>query len=175
MTIDQITLLRNQHLKQDADGKPNANATVIVFDGGLSFETDNDPVIWDDKNLLIHEIGVNSLDAAPVETAQTPFRITTGVYDNIHYIEGLYDMKNFTKAVDDLFVKPGLITPEQHTGLLSWANNIRNMGQQATRATPYYTENADIVPMVPNPMKRDDGIETITTPNTGITGKPPKP
>ena len=107
MTKDQISLIREVAQKDDGTGNPLASVLSAIFNDEIMFRNTDDFVIYDDDNELIHAIKANYDNA--IAGAAWPYKICTGFYGNIQFMEGLYDMKNFEKAIDQLFLNTGLI------------------------------------------------------------------
>lgn len=155
MEKDQVSLIKSISLSDDGTGKPLASSLTTVFDDEVAFRNTDDFVIWDDENELVHAIKANS--DSPRSSADSPYKLITGFYGNIQFMEGLYNMTNFKKVVDELFVKTGLINEEKKNMIFEWAANIRNIANVPKSPGPYY----DSVPLVPPhpsvPEVRSDG------------------
>ena len=124
MTPDQIKMIRDYSWKDDGTGQHMAGRLAIVFNNEVCFVDTRDYIIWDDANELVHCIRANSED--PVSQATCPYRITTGMYENAQYLEGLYNMRNFKTAIKEMFLDKGLITEAQQEEILNWADSIRS-------------------------------------------------
>ena len=156
MTKEQISLIRNVAQQDDGTGKPLAGALSAIFNDEIMFRNTDDFLIYDDNNELIHAIKANYDNA--VAGAAWPYKIATGFYGNIQFMEGLYTMASFEKAVDQLFVDTGLIDEEKKEMIMKWANGIHNHALQPIDPGPYYPSVPQIPPMPPRPEVRPDGI-----------------
>ena len=155
MTPEQIKMIRDYSWKDDGTGSHMAGRLAVVFNNEVCFVDTRDYVIFDDDNELVHCIRANSED--PVSQAMCPYRITTGMYANAQYLEGLYNMRNFKTAVKELFVDTGLISEEQQEQIMNWANGIRNQPLDYKAKGPYFKDTVLPVPSDYKPEIRDDG------------------
>lgn len=157
MTKEQLLFLRELHQKDDGTGHHMAGIVSVVFDGGVSYEMNNispegarHMVIWDDANEIVSACCHNT---DFYTQAQQPFKIMSGVYANIHYMEGIYSMKNFIATIEKNFP---MLTADQIAIIKEWANQVRNSVQQP-RALPYYDDNKfNIVPHPNQAINRED-------------------
>lgn len=156
MTADQIKKIRDLNSKDAGDGKRLAGSIAYIFNNEVSYIDSRDFVVCDDDNELIHCIRPNMEN--PVEQARFPFRITTGFYENIQYLEALYDMANFKKALEALLLEPGLITDDQLDQILNWAGGIRNQTAIPKQPGPYFKDTVLPVGHPPVPEIRHDGL-----------------
>lgn len=156
MTKEQISLIRGIAQKDDGTGHPLAAVLSAIFNDEIMFRNTDDFLIYDDNNELIHAIKANYDNA--VAGAAWPYKIATGFYGNIQFMEGLYTMGNFEKAIDQLFVNTGLIDEEKKEMIMKWAAGIRNHAMQPIDPGPYYPTVPQIPPMPPKPECRPDGI-----------------
>lgn len=157
MTVDQVKLIKEAVLKDNGSGKPIADTLSVLFNNEVTFRNSDDFVIWDDANELVHAIKIN-MDG-PRQSAIAPYRIATGCFGNIQFLEGLFTMSNFSKAIDELFVKTGLITDEKREMIMKWADGIRNNMCVPSNPGPYYPEGPMIPPKPPKPdVRPGDGI-----------------
>ena len=156
MTKDQVDLIKSTCLKDDGTGNPTASVFTVLFNDEISFRNTDDFVIWDDDNELVSVIRPN-LDG-PVSSAAWPYKISTGFYGNIQFLEGLYTMSNFEKVIDELFLNTGLITQEKKDMIMKWAANVRNHALVPKNPGPYYPTVPQIPPKPPIPEIRPDGI-----------------
>ena len=156
MTKEQISLIRNVAQQDDGTGKPLAGVLSAIFNDEIMFRNTDDFLIYDDNNELIHAIKANYDNA--IAGAAWPYKIATGFYGNIQFMEGLYTMSNFEKAVDQLFLDTGLIDEDKKEMIMKWANGIRNHAMQPIDPGPYYPSVPQIPPMPPRPEVRPDGI-----------------
>ena len=156
MTREQITLIREVCQKDDGTGNPLASVLSAIFNDEIMFRNTDDFLIYDDENELIHAIKANYDNA--VSGAKWPYKICTGFYGNIQFMEGLYNMKNFETAIDELFVQTGLIDEEKKGMIMTWANKIRNSALVPKAPGPYYDSVPHIPPHPPVPECRPDGI-----------------
>ena len=156
LTRDQVDLIKQTCLKDDGTGNPIAAVFTVLFNDEISFRNTDDFVIWDGDNELVSVIRPN-LDG-PVQSAAWPYKISTGFYGNIQFLEGLYTMSNFEKAIDELFLNTGLITQEKKDMIMKWAANIRNHALVPKAPGPYYDSVQMIPPKPPIPEIRPDGI-----------------
>ena len=159
MTVDQVKMMRDYSIKDDGSGNTMAFSLSAIFNNEITFSNTDHHVIYDDDNALIHCLQPNTDDV--VNQAVAPYKINTGFYDNIQYMEALYTMKNFGTAVKELFLDKGLITQEQYTHIMTWASSIRNAVPDARPV--YYKDNITPVPKVPERMPRKDGVEVVGT------------
>ena len=156
MTKDQISLIREVAQKDDGTGNPLASVLSAIFNDEIMFRNTDDFVIYDDDNELIHAIKANYDNA--IAGAAWPYKICTGFYGNIQFMEGLYDMKNFEKAIDQLFLNTGLIDEEKKEMIMKWASGIRNHALVPKAPGPYFPSVPQIPPKPPIPECRPDGI-----------------
>lgn len=156
MTVDQIKLLRDFNSKDDGTGNRLAGSIACIFNNEISYVDSKDYVIYDDDNQLVHAIRSNSEN--PIEQARFPFRITTGFYDNVQYMEALYNMSNFRKAVQGLLVDTGLINENQKNHILKWAESVRNHTIIPKQPGPYFKDTILPIGHPPVPEVRDDGL-----------------
>ena len=156
MTSEQIKLVKDICLTDDGTGNPKAGVFTVLFNDEISFRNTDDFVIWDDANELIHKITVNF--DGPVSGAAWPYKISTGFFGNIQFLEGLYNMTNFEKVIDEMFLNTGLIDEEKKEMIMKWAENIRNHAMVPTRPGPYFPTVPQIPPKPPIPECRPDGI-----------------
>ena len=156
MTSEQIKLVKDICLTDDGTGNPKAGVFTVLFNDEISFRNTDDFVIWDDANELIHKITINF--DGPVSGAAWPYKISTGFFGNIQFLEGLYNMTNFEKVIDEMFLNTGLIDEEKKEMIMKWAENIRNHAMVPTRPGPYYPSVPQIPPKPPIPECRPDGI-----------------
>lgn len=156
MTVDQIAKMRDYNLQDDGTGKPIATVFSYIFNNELAYVNTKDFVITDDDNELIHAIKPNIED--PVNQARYPFKIMTGFYGNIQYVEALYDMTNFKKVIKDLFTDTGLITEDQESMILKWAGGIRNQTVRPKQPGPYFKDTVLPIPQPPVIERRNDGL-----------------
>ena len=87
MTSEQIKLVKDVCLTDDGTGNPKAGVFTVLFNDEISFRNTDDFVIWDDANELIHKITINF--DGPVSGAAWPYKISTGFFGNIQFLEGL--------------------------------------------------------------------------------------
>ena len=156
MTADQVSMLRDFHLKDDGTGQPLAGSLAAVFNNELAFVNSKDYVVYDDANELVHCIKPNT--EGPIEQARWPFRFMTGYYGNLQYMEAFYDMANFEKAVKGLLTDKGLITKEQEAMIMTWASGIQNHTIVPKQPGPYFKDTVLPVGQAPTPEVRPDGI-----------------
>lgn len=156
MTSEQIKLVKDICLTDDGTGNPKAGVFTVLFNDEISFRNTDDFVIWDDANELIHKITINF--DGPVSGAAWPYKISTGFFGNIQFLEGLYNMSNFEKVVDEMFLNKGLIDKEKKEMIMKWAANIRNHAMVPQHPGPYYPTVPQIPPCPPRPECRPDGI-----------------
>lgn len=156
MTKDQISLIRGICQKDDGTGNPIASVLSAIFNDEIMFRNTDDFIIYDDDNELIHAIKANYDNA--ISAATWPYKICTGFYGNIQFMEGLYNMTNFEKAIDQLFVDTGLIDEEKKEMIMKWASTIRNHANVPKAPGPYYPSVPQIPPRPPVPECRPDGI-----------------
>ena len=156
MTKEQIKLIREICQQDDGTGRPLASVLSAIFNDEIMFRNTDDFLIYDDENELIHAIKANYDNA--VSGAKWPFKICTGFYGNIQFMEGLYDMSNFESAIDQLFVDTGLIDEEKKSMIMKWADSIRNHAMVPKAPGPYHTSVPHIPPKPPVPECRPDGI-----------------
>ena len=156
MTKEQIALIRDYNLQDDGTGKPIADVFSYIFNNELAYVNTRDFVITDDDNELIHAIKPNIED--PVNQARYPYKIMTGFYGNIQYMEALYNMTNFQKTIKEMFLDKGLIDQNQSDMIMNWANGIRNQACIPKAPGPYYKDTIMPVPKPPVPEVRHDGI-----------------
>lgn len=156
MTKDQVAMLRDANLKDDGTGQPKASVFTTVFNDEICFRNTDDFVIFDDANELVHAIKINQ--DGPRSAAALPYKICTGFYGNIQFMEGLYTMSNLEKMVDELFVNTGLIDDKKKKMIMAWAGSVRNHSQVPMHPGPYYKDTPQIVPKPPVPEVRDDGL-----------------
>ena len=164
MTPDQIKMIRDYSWKDDGTGQHMAGRLAIVFNNEVCFVDTRDYIIWDDANELVHCIRANSED--PVSQATCPYRITTGMYENAQYLEGLYNMRNLKTAIKEMFLDKGLITEAQQEEILNWADSIRNQPLDYKAKGPYFKETtlppaSDYKPEI----REDDGIHRAAPTN----------
>lgn len=155
MEKDQVLLVKNTSLSDDGTGKPLADVLTTVFDDEVAFRNTDDFVIWDDANELVHAIKANS--DSPRSAADSPYKLISGFYGNIQFLEGLYNMSNFKKVVDELFVNTGLITEEKKDMIMKWADDVRNHACVPKSPGPYYDTVPKIPPKPSVPEVRSDG------------------
>ena len=156
MTSEQIKLVKDVCLTDDGTGNPKAGVFTVLFNDEISFRNTDDFVIWDDANELIHKITINF--DGPVSGAAWPYKISTGFFGNIQFLEGLYNMTNFEKVIDEMFVNTGLIDQSKKEMIMKWAENIRNHAMVPMHPGPYYPSVPHIPPKPPVPECRPDGI-----------------
>ena len=156
MTKDQISLIKEIAQKDDGTGNPLASVLSAIFNDEIMFRNTDDFVIYDDDNELIHAIKANYDNA--IAGAAWPYKICTGFYGNIQFMEGLYDMKNFEKAIDQLFLNTGLIDEEKKEMIMKWASGIRNHALVPKAPGPYFPSVPQIPPKPPVCECRPDGI-----------------
>ena len=156
MTKDQVSLIRSICQKDDGSGNPLASVLSAIFNDEIMFRNTDDFIIYDDDNELIHAVKANFDNA--VAGAAWPYKICTGFYGNIQFMEGLYNMTNFEKAIDQLFVESGLIDEDKKEMIMKWANGIRNHATVPKAPGPYYPSVPQIPPKPPVPECRPDGI-----------------
>ena len=158
MTKDQVSLIRRVATQDRGDGKPVSFSLSAIFNDEIMFRNTDDFLIYDDDNELIHAIKANVDNYR--SAAMAPYKICTGFYGNIQFMEGLYDMANFEKVVDELFLNTGLIDEEKKEYIMKWANGIRNHYCPPDPPGPYYPTVPMIPPHAPKPPEgcRPDGI-----------------
>ena len=156
MTTDQVKKIRDFNSKDDGTGHRLAGAIVVYYDNEVRFNDACDYVIYDDSNELVHTIRPNTEN--PVEQARFPYRITTGMYDHIQYMEALYTMANFQKAVQGLLVDTGLINEAQKEHIMKWAVGIQNHISIPKQPGPYFKDTILPIGSTPVPEIRDDGL-----------------
>lgn len=156
MTVDQIAKMRDYNLQDDGTSNPIASVFAYIFNNELAYVNTRDFVITDDDNQLIHAIKPNIED--PVNQARYPFKIMTGFYGNIQYVEALYDMNNFKRAVKDLFTDSGLINQDQENMIMKWASGIRNQTVKPKQPGPYFKDTIMPIPKQPVEERRSDGL-----------------
>ena len=156
MNVKQISLMRDLFNKDDGSGNTLAFSSAVVFNNEISFVNTDHFVIFDDANELVSAILPNT--DGPVTGAIAPYKISTGFYDNVQYMEGLFNMANFKTAVKTLFVDTGLIDEEKEKRIMNWANSIRNTVPDPDQV-PYFDETPVIAATPPvAPPARVDGI-----------------
>lgn len=156
MTKDQVKLIKEACLTDDGTGNPVAKVFTILFNDEISFRNTDDFVIWDDENELVSVIRPNF--DGPVQSAAWPYKISTGFFGNIQFLEGLYDMGSFEKIIDSMFVNTGLIDESKKEMIMKWAQNVRNHALVPKAPGPYYPTCPSIPPKPPVPEIRPDGI-----------------
>lgn len=156
MTANQIKKIRDLNSKDAGDGKRIAGSIAYIFNNEVAYIDSRDYVVCDDDNELIHCVRANTEN--PVEQARFPFRITTGFYENIQYLEALYDMANFKKALEALLLEPGLITDDQLDQILVWADGVRNQTSIPKQPGPYFKDTILPIGHSPIPEIRHDGL-----------------
>ena len=154
MTADQVKLMRDYANKNDGTDTTMAYSIAAVFNNEISFSNKDHYIIYDDDNELIHclEANVSTIDEASV----APYKINTGFYGNIQYMEGLYTMKNFKTAVKELFLDKGLINDDQYDQIMNWSNTIRN--SMPDRKPIYFDETIAPIPKSMARISRKDGV-----------------
>ena len=158
MTKDQVKLMRDYAYKNDGNDKTMAYSMSAVFNNEIVFNNKDHFIIYDDANELVHCLQANTSDV--LEASIAPYKINTGFYANIQYMEGLYTMSNFGTAVKELFLDKGLIKEEQYDSIMQWANSIRNTAPD--RRPMYFDENVVPIPKATSRMPRKDGIDQPT-------------
>jgi len=156
MTVDQIAKLRDYHTKDDGTGRTMADVVSYVFNNELAYVNTRDFIITDDSTELIHAIKANIED--PVNQARYPYKVMTGFYGNIQYVEAMYNMNNFNKVIEELFLNEGLINQTQYDMIIDWSKGIRNQACVPKQPGPYYKDTILPIPKPPVPEIRDDGI-----------------
>lgn len=157
LTKDQINLIKDACLTDDGTGNPIASVFTVLFNDEISFRNTDDFVIWDDNNELVHVIRQN-FDGV-MQSCAFPYKVSTGFYGNIQFLEGLYNMGNFEKIVDKLFLDTGLIDDKKKEMIMTWARNVRNHYPTPMHPGPYYPTVPHIPPHPPvMPECRPDGI-----------------
>jgi len=164
VTKDQIKMIRDYSCKPDGrvypDGKEHTMAFSLsaIFNNEITFCNTDNMVIYDDDNALIHCLMPNTTDVVIQSIA--PYKINTGFYDNIQYLEGIYDMTNFKKAVKELFLDTGLIEEEQQAQIENWAESIRN---SVPDSNPIYFKDTVLpIPKAHHRKARYDGVEQVS-------------
>lgn len=163
MTPEQIKLIRDYSWKDDGTGGHMAGRLAIVFNNEVCFVDTRDYLIFDDKNQLVHCIRANSED--PISQGLCPYRITTGMYANAQYLEGLYTMRNFKTAIKELFLDTGLINKEQQEEIMKWANSIRNQPLEQKAPGPYFKDTTLPPAGEYQSQVRNDGIHRAAPTN----------
>lgn len=156
LTKDQVELIKTACLSDDGTGNPVAKVFTILFNDEISFRNTDDFVIWDDENELVSVIRQNF--DGPVQGAAWPYKISTGFFGNIQFLEGLYDMGSFEKIIDSMFLNTGLIDEAKKEMIMKWAKNVRNHALVPKAPGPYYPTCPSIPPKPPVPEIRPDGI-----------------
>lgn len=156
MNANQVSMLREFNLKDDGTGKPLAGSLSVVFNNELAFSSNRDYVIYDDENELVHAIKANT--EHPVDQSRWPYRIMTGYYGNAQYMEAMYDMPNFRKAIQGLFVDTGLISQEKADMIINWAQQIQNQTIVPKQPGPYFKDTVLPVGKQPVDERRPDGL-----------------
>lgn len=159
MTVDQVKKMREFSNKDDGQGRTMAFSLSAIFNNEIAFNNTDQFVIYDDSNALIHCLQPNTNDV--VQSAVAPYKINTGFYDNIQYMEGLYTMDNFGTAVQELFLDAGLINQDQYDSIMKWASTINNSVPDADPV--YFKETVKPIPKVPVRLPRKDGVEVMST------------
>ena len=172
MTLEQVAKMRDFNNTITDDGKRLAGALLVYFDDEVRFNDAMDYVIYDDSNELLHTIRANVEN--PVDQARLPYRITTGMYEHIQYMEALYDMSSFKEAVQGLLVDSGLINEAQKEHIFKWAVGIQNHTTIPKAPGPYFKDTILPIGHPPVPEIRDDGLHhgapAITTYQNKIHG-----
>ena len=124
MTADQVKKIRDLAMKDDGTGHTLSAGLAAVFNNEISFDNTIHYVIYDDENKLVHAIQPNTNNVP--DSVIAPYKINTGFYDNIQYMEAIYNMANFKTAVKELFLDTKLINQDQYDMIIKWAGQIRN-------------------------------------------------
>lgn len=165
MNEAQVKLLKDSYMKKAT--RPNGtNGTSgeymrFITDCNLEFVTSKDMVIADDTNGLVHCVCLNE----DVLTQGTyPVKIISAPYEDIHAIEAVMSRENFEKFLDEGFLSN--LSVDKKNFMIKWFRKIPMQRQQASKATPYYTQKPSILNMVDNAITRDDGVTEISAPAT---------
>lgn len=163
MNAVHVKILRDSYMAKSVTGNSTqAEYMRFITDCNLEFVTSKDFVVADDTNGIVHCICLNE---DMVTQADYPVKVISAAYEDIHAIEAVMSQANFEE-----FLKSGFLNNVEGFSnvkrelLMKWSRDIKIQAQQATRATPYYTQEPTIVPMGTNTIIRDDGVTTIRSP-----------
>lgn len=168
MENSQVILLRDYYNTDNGDGKPLAFSCSTIFNNEISFCNTDNFIVYDDDNAIIHAVMLTKDTVA--RQAETPYRICSGFYGNIQYMEGCFDMSGLKDAVQKMFVDTGLIDETQQESIMTWAGSIRNSIPKRDNV-PYFTDVPLTPASFPDPTKpvRNDGMLRSTAKITSYT------
>lgn len=168
MENSQVILLRDYYNTDNGSGKPLAFSCSAVFNNEISFCNTDNFIVYDDDNAIIHAVMLTKDGVA--RQAETPYRICSGFYGNIQYMEGCFDMSGLKDAVQKMFVDTGLIDETQQESIMAWAGSIRNSIPKKDNV-PYFTDTPLTPASFPDPTKpvRNDGMLRSTAKITTYT------
>ena len=159
MTLDQVKKVREYCMKEVEN--PNGTKTTaskfmhLYIDGGINYITSDDCILFDDENELLHCIGLNTDGSSQ---ADAPVSVFTCEYGVIQNIEAVYSLANLDGLMDNGYLS--FASEEQKKFIKAYAKRFKNQALQPNKAYPYYSKDANVVPMGNNQfsMVRDDGI-----------------
>lgn len=116
-------MLKEEVIKFRDEACKGSLSIIVTCDNMIVYSTATEFLIWDDDNEHLYAIRANTdhynQDKAPIEISCTK-------YDNIQYIEGNISAANLKTVLDDFFVANNLITEEQKTKVIAFADDISN-------------------------------------------------
>lgn len=155
MNKDQVKNVRNNALKDDGTGRTMASNLSLTLDNGIQFNGRNSFIVYNDDNNLVHDINISN--DSIIQDTEAPFSIKSANYDNIEYMEALYPIRNFEKAIKEQFYDSGLITEDMYNAILDFA---KNNGNSIPPRNPIYFK--ETVPAFRSTevtqIKRKDGV-----------------
>ena len=115
MTADQVKYLKEQLNKDNGEGKTTATSVFYDFDNGMAFRNNNEFVIFDDTNELIHCIAANRNTRTKDETAYCMY---SAAYEQLQFTEANLTLEGLQAILDNML--SSLITEEAKTALIQW-------------------------------------------------------
>lgn len=152
MTSDQIKFLEGKLNKDNGKGRTVALSTFYDFDNGICFRNNNDFVIFDDSNELIHCISANR---HPNVKDEAPYVLISAPYTMLQYTEYNLDKDGLETVLDDVF--SNLLSDEGKKIILNWADHLPVHPKNPNVGMDYYKT------MAPEIAQRPINSETNNT------------
>ena len=153
MTADQVKYLKEQLNKDNGEGKTTATSVFYDFDNGMAFRNNNEFVIFDDTNELIHCIAANRNTRTKDETAYCMY---SAAYEQLQFTEANLTLEGLQAILDNML--SSLITEDQKQHIIDWATTLP-CNPISTVVSTYHKDPNPTIPYRPvTVITRPDGV-----------------
>lgn len=151
MTSEQIKFLESKLNKDNGKGRTVALSTFYDFDNNVCFRNNNDFVVFDDVNELIHCIAANR---HPNVKDEAPYALISAPYEMLQYTEYNLDKDGLKTALDDVF--SGILNDEAKKLILNWADHLPVHPISPNTGMNYFKTTAPEIPQRPINSETDN-------------------